>query len=145
MARMTIRVATIRDAPALAACIEAAYAVYKDRIPDLPEVSEGIAQDIEEKLVLVAIGDLGLLGGIILLEKADHLLLANVAVDPAASGQGVGRRLIARAEDEATRLGFSELRLSTHVDMPENVRFYEHLGWHTTGRAGNTVRMKKSI
>lgn len=57
----------------------------------------------------------------------------------------MGRRLIARAKDEATRLGFSELRLSTHVDMPENVRLYEHLGWQTTERAGNTVRMKKSI
>lgn len=71
MARISIRAATITDAPALAACIEAAYAVYKDRIPDLPEVSEGIAQDMEENLVLVAIGDVGLLGGIILLEKTD--------------------------------------------------------------------------
>ncbi len=37
------------------------------------------------------------------------------------------------------------LRLSTHVDMPENVRLYIHLGWEETGRTGNKVQMKKNI
>ncbi len=71
--------------------------------------------------------------------------LANLAVHPDHSGKGLGRKLIELAAREAKRQGYTELRLNTHVDMPNNVRLYEHLGWIEISRNTNTVSMKKSL
>jgi ribosomal protein S18 acetylase RimI-like enzyme len=66
--------------------------------------------------------------------QPDHLLLDNIAVRPDQQGQGLGRRLIAFAEDEARRLAFAELRLYTHEKMVENIALYTRLGFAETGR-----------
>src|SRR5712671_5720593 len=71
---------------------------------------------------------------IVLLPKLDHLLLDNIAVRPDRQGQGLGRLLIAFAEDEARRLGYAELRLYTHEKMVENIALYTRLGFVETGR-----------
>jgi GNAT superfamily N-acetyltransferase len=86
---------------------------------------------------------------IVLLPKPDHLLLDNIAVRPDHQGQGLGRQLIAFAEDEARRLGYAELRLYTHEAMTENITLYGRLGFVETGRgqkAGyNRVFMTKRL
>ena len=69
-----------------------------------------------------------------LLPKPDHLLLDNIAIRPDRQGQGLGRQLIAFAEDEARRLGYPELRLYTHEKMTENITLYGRLGFVETGR-----------
>lgn len=145
MADWQLRRAEVDDATALAGCIEAAYSAYSSRIPDLPAVTEGIADDIANHRVWVAERGRKIVGGIILIPKDDYLLLANVAVHPASSGLGLGRALMERAEAECLELGKSELRLSTHVRMPENVRLYAHLGWEETSWVGNKVLMKKVL
>jgi hypothetical protein len=38
------------------------------------------------------------------------------------------------AEKEASRRGYGELRLYTHVTMTENIAMYLALGWQETGR-----------
>jgi len=145
MADWKIRRAKLEDAPALAECIEDAYSAYTTRIADLPLVSEGLAEDIKNNHVSVAVKDHRIVGGLVLVEKKDHLVLANVAVAPKATGMGLGRAFLEHAETEAQRLGLGELQLSTHVDIPENIRLYEHLGWQETARRGNKVQMSKSI
>jgi ribosomal protein S18 acetylase RimI-like enzyme len=62
------------------------------------------------------------------------LLLDNVAVAPAAQGQGYGRALVGFAEAEARRRGHAQLRLYTHVLMTENLALYRRLGFEETGR-----------
>jgi len=47
---------------------------------------------------------------IVLLPEPDHLLLDNIAVRPDRQGRGLGRRLVAFAEDEARRRGYAEVR-----------------------------------
>ena len=69
-----------------------------------------------------------------LLEKPDHLLLDNIAVRRDRQGQGLGRQLIAFAEEEARRRGLDEIRLYTHVTMVENIALYTRLGFVETGR-----------
>jgi ribosomal protein S18 acetylase RimI-like enzyme len=64
----------------------------------------------------------------------DHLLVENVAVEPGAQRTGLGRRLMARAEDEASALGLFELRLYTNEKMAENVAWYPRLGYRETER-----------
>ena len=145
MSNWTIRRAEKKDAAALADCFGAAYSIYAPRIADLPAVSDGIEDDIERNVVWVAARDNQVIGGLVLLPKEDHVVLANVAIDPSANGAGLGRAFMDLAEAEARKLGHEKLRLSTHVDMPENVRLYEHLGWHEIGRLGNKVHMEKSL
>jgi len=71
--------------------------------------------------------------------------LANLAVHPDHGGRGMGRSLIELSEREATRQGFDKMRLNTHVDMPDNVQLYQHLGWVEVSRNGNAVSMKKHL
>jgi GNAT superfamily N-acetyltransferase len=75
-----------------------------------------------------------LIGLVVLEEHSDHLLLDNVAVSPARQGQGFGRALIAFAESEARRRGFTELRLFTHELMVENIALYGRLGFEEIER-----------
>jgi GNAT superfamily N-acetyltransferase len=66
-------------------------------------------------------------------------------VHPDHAGKGLGRAMVELAESEAAAQGYAELRLNTHVDMPENVRLYAHLGWRESGREGNRVAMMKRV
>ncbi len=140
-----IRRAKEQDAPALSRCIDAAYSIYASRITDLPAVSEGIAADIENHLVWVAETERSIVGGLVLIPEDGFALLANIAVDPKWSGRGLGRRLLELMESECRKIGIRKVRLSTHVHMPENIRFYQGLGWRESGRSGNKVHMSKSI
>ncbi len=145
MSEPTPRRANDRDADGLAACIEAAYSVYADRITDLPAVSEGIADSIRDNRVWVVEMGQQIVGGMILVPCDEFLMLENIAVRPEAAGSGLGRILIAQAEQDCRDLGLSEIRLSTHVDMPENVAIYSRLGWQETGRSRHKVHMRKLI
>ena len=65
-----------------------------------------------------------------MIEAQDQaLLIENVAVDPAFQGQGLGRRLMAFAEQYAREHGLRELRLYTNKVMVENLAFYRNLGF----------------
>lgn len=145
MPKYTVRRARAQDAGLLSDCIDAAYSVYGSRITDLPSVSDEIAQTIESSRVWIAETEDGIVGGIILIPHEEFMMLENVAVHPGSSGMGIGAALIGQAEIECLEFGLKEMRLSTHIDMPENVRLYEHLGWHETGRSGNKVLMSKKI
>jgi len=72
----------------------------------------------------------------------DHLLLDNVAVDPALHGRGLGRTLIAFAKREALRRGYREVRVYTHEAMAENLAMYPVLGWQETGRSVRARRLQ---
>lgn len=145
MTDWTIRRAEQTDAPSLTACIDAAYSIYAGKGIDLPAVSDGIAEDIRENIVWVAILKRRIVGGLVLILREDHAMLANVAVDPAAAGLGLGRTLIEQAEQEVRLRGHSRMRLTTHAKIPENLRLYTHLGWRETGRDGSKVFMEKSL
>ena len=100
-----------------------------------------------EAFVLELDGELR--GVLVLIDEADALLLDNMAVDPAAQGQGVGARLLAFAEAEAARRGYADIKLYTNQTMTENVAYYARRGYRETGRgeqAGyNRVFMRKSL
>lgn len=74
-------------------------------------------------------------GVIVLVPHADHVLVRDVAVPPAAQGRGVGTRLMRFSEVRALELGLREVRLFTNEGMVENHGFYGALGYEETGRA----------
>jgi N-acetylglutamate synthase-like GNAT family acetyltransferase len=67
-------------------------------------------------------------------ERADHLLLENVAVEPARRGEGDGRALLDFAEAEARRRGLPEIRLYTNELMGRNIALYAARGYAETER-----------
>jgi predicted kinase/GNAT superfamily N-acetyltransferase len=128
--------ATAADVPAIERLVAAAYAKYVERIGKKPgPMLDDYRARVAEGVVWVVRGEDGLAGLVVLLPAADHLLLDNIAVSPAHQGQGIGRRLIAFAEEEARRRGLPELRLYTHALMHENLRSYTRLGYEESGRA----------
>ena len=143
-----IRRAVATDVAALTICFERAWAPVLARGISLPPVSEGLAGDIDSHLVWVAqrAGQQGrrLLGGLVALADTSHLHIANLAVAPEAQGLGVSRSLLAQAERYCLMHGLKELRLSTHIEMPENVALYSHLGWRITAQDGVKVLMSKA-
>jgi galactokinase len=124
------------DAPAAAALVERAYEHYVARIGRRPSPMD------DDYLGLVSAGELWLLrddalAGVVVLRTVDeHLLVVNVAVEPDRQGEGLGRALLAFAEDEAIRRGLDELRLYTNVAMTENIALYGRLGWQEFDGSG---------
>ncbi len=130
-----IRPAVAADAARIAAIVEAAYRPYLERMDRRPApMDDDYAARIAEGLTFVLEED-GEIGGILVLEThADHLLLDNLAVDPACHSQGLGRRLLAFTEAEARRRGYGTVELFTNEVMVENIAFYRRLGYVETGR-----------
>lgn len=145
MGNWIIRRAEHRDAEALSACLDAAYAQYAARIADLPPVSADCADEIARFQVWLAEVANDVVGGLVLVPQDGFMRLANVAVHPDHRGAGLGRAFMELAEAEAREQGYVELRLNTHAKMPENIRLYGHLGWEQTARDGNKVFMKKML
>ena len=77
------------------------------------------------------------------------LMIENLAVLPALQGRGLGRRLMARAEQRAAKLGTQEIKLYTEKLMDENVNLYTWLGFEVERevdfKGGISVLMKKAI
>lgn len=141
---MNIRKALSSDTAALIDVIDRAYEIYRIELPDLPDVSAGVAEEIENGNVWVADDD-GVMGGVFLMFNPEYAVLTNIAVDPLQAGKGIGKALITRAEDECRNRSIKEFKLATHVNMPENVALYAHLGWVETSREGNKVFMSKLL
>ena len=78
---------------------------------------------------------LTLVGLLVLVGEADHLLLENVAVLPAEQGRGTGSQLLEFAENQARQLGMPEIRLYTNEAMTENLGYYRRRGYIETHRA----------
>lgn len=135
---MLIRRATAKDAPALTACIAAAYAPFFQAGLSLPPVAEGIVDDIRDHHVLVAEDRRQIVGGVVVvLGETAHL--ANLAVHPDAAGQGIGGALVAHAVRAAKDAGFDQIHLATHSQMTATQAFYRQLGWVEVGREGDKV------
>lgn len=68
---------------------------------------------------------------------------------PLSWGKGLGRSLMAHAEQVAASSGFAEIRLYINELFAENVRLYRTLGYKVDRgeafRGGSRVHMRKSI
>lgn len=132
---MSVRLANTADVPAMTRIVAAAYTKYIARIDKPPApMLDDYAAHVRSHTAWVIEEHGAVAGLIVLLPMDDHLLLDNVAVDPALHGRGVGRALMSFSEREAARRGYHELRLYTHEAMTENLAMYPALGWQETGR-----------
>ena len=133
---LTVRLAGQDDVEALCAIATAAYQPYVARIgrPPAPMTAD-YARAVASGQTWVAAQDGQVVGFVVLVDYPGYLLLENIAVLPAAQGRGVGRRLLALAEEHARGLGRSEIRLYTNEAMTENLAYYPRRGYTETHRA----------
>ena len=84
-----------------------------------------------------------------LVAQETSLLIQNVAVAPMQQRGGLGRRLMAFAEDEARRQGYAEVRLYTNEKFIASLGFYRSLGYRETHReplgGSELVHMVKAV
>ncbi|MBB3570726.1 GNAT family N-acetyltransferase [Rhizobium sp. BK491] len=80
---------------------------------------------------------------------ADHLLIENIAVSPAQQGQGIGKKLLAHAEQVAASLGVADILLYTNKRFVENVQLYLRNGYAIDReeplKDGFLVHMRKRV
>ena len=132
---MTLRPAEPGDVAALRRIAAVAYQPYVARIGRAPApMTADYAQAVRAGQTWVAVEDGQVAGFAVLVAGPGYLLLENVAVRPAAQGRGIGSRLLGLADEQARRLGLSEVRLYTNEVMTENQAIYARLGYVETGR-----------
>jgi GNAT superfamily N-acetyltransferase len=133
---MPPRLAVAADLAAMRRIVTAAYEKYVARIgkPPAPMLDD-YAAHIRDGTAWVMESEGVVAGLVVLLPRADHLLLDNIAVDPQCQGKGIGRALLDFAGHEARRQGHAEMRLYTNAAMTENLAMYPRLGWSRTGSA----------
>lgn len=130
------RPATRHDLDAVEAIVRAAYAPYVARIGREPgPMCDDYGALIERGRVHVIDHGGALRGILVLIPKADAMLVDNVAVAPAAQGRGFGRRLLAFAERMAIASGYRRIALYTNAVMTENIALYARIGYAETHRA----------
>jgi ribosomal protein S18 acetylase RimI-like enzyme len=125
-----LRPATASDAAAVADVVSAAYGHYVERIGTRPgPMRQDYERVVRDQQVTVA-EQQGTVVGVLVLRVTDEgFLIDNVAVHPSRQGAGLGRVLLALAEDEARRAGFGSIYLYTHEKMTENQELYRRIGY----------------
>lgn len=145
-----IRRASPDEAEIIAAMTTVAYTRYVPLLGRQPQPMTADYRQIlaEHPVWLLCLGDQPA-GVLVLMIATDHMLVYNVAVSPAYQKRGLGRQLLAWAEQEARQAGYTRLRLYTNELMVENIGLYRRLGYVEIAREpylGSTlVHMEKRL
>jgi GNAT superfamily N-acetyltransferase len=147
---LQLRRAGPADAAAVRALTRQAYAKWVPLIGREPKPMQAdyIAAVANHRIDLAHVGE-QLVGLIETIAETDHLLIENVAVSPAFQGRGIGRSLMAHAEQLAAAMGYGLVRLYTNQRFAENVALYLKLGWRVDREevvaVGTVVHMSKAV
>lgn len=132
---MTPRRATTADLPATLALIKSAFAFMEGRIDPPSSMHRLTVEDLAKSEVWV-IGAPPL-ACIVLTPKTDALYLGKLAVASAERGRGLARALITLAEARARELGLAALELQTRIELIENQRLFETMGFTEIARTAH--------
>jgi predicted N-acetyltransferase YhbS len=130
-----LRTAGPADARAVTALINAAYEVERFFV-DGDRTSEAeVRQYMAKGTFLVAEQDGAPIGCVYTEQRGDRGYFGLLAVDPGQHGRGVGRTLIAAAEDRFRGAGCRAVDISVVNLRTELPPFYRRLGYVETGTA----------
>lgn len=140
-----IRAATAADLTELRALIERAYRgdsakagwtheadLLGGQRTDMAALTEMLADPAQH--LLIAADDDALTGCVAVTHKPDGRgYLGLLTVDPALQAAGLGRRLIAAAEDCARDIGATAMEMTVIASRTELIAYYERRGYALTG------------
>ena len=95
------------------------------------------AKAADERLILARDDDGTLVGCLFLRPAGERFYLGKLAVRRERRGDGTGRALVRRARHLAAEEGGHELELQVRVELVENHRFFERLGFRKTGESAH--------
>lgn len=126
---LMLRRATRADLGAVEALQRAAYARNRELlgVEPMPLMTdyETVFRDYE-----IWVNDAGSIAGALILEpSADALLIWSVATDPRQQKSGLGRAMLAAAEQRARELGLGVMRLYTGTVLTHLVAWYTRNGY----------------
>lgn len=142
---MRLEAATIADLPVLHALVERAYRGETARggWSHEADLLTGPRTSVEELRSFLDAGDCllvwredGTIRACVRLVRLDEgrAYLGMLTVDPALQGEGLGKRLLAAAEDYArSELGASRMEMQVFSRRRELLSFYERRGYRPTG------------
>ena len=143
---LSIRPATPADIPSLHALIEGAYRgdsarrgwTHEADLLDGQRTDEAALAEIvadPAQTILLALDDEGLRGCVHLKPAGPGIVsLGMLAVDPARQAGGLGRALIAAAEEHAGQaMGATTIEMTVIHRRDELIAWYQRRGWRLTG------------
>jgi GNAT superfamily N-acetyltransferase len=147
---MEFRPAGPTDVPVIHELVRAAYTKWVPLIGREPlPMTADYAVAVKEHDIELLFVDHRMVGLIETMLNPDHLWIENVAISPGSQGQGLGRRLLARAEEKAAAAGRGESRLQTNGAFAANIALYTKLGYEIDKRepfmGGIAVHMSKKL
>ncbi len=141
-----IRQGTEADCTAVLVVLQAAFGAYRDLDPPsgvTRETVDALREKVVQETLWVAEvdDDSETTSGHIVAcvftkphqQYADALYFGRLAVLPAYQRQGIARRLIAVVEQQAREQGFRRVVLGVRIALPDNVRYYQSLGYDIVG------------
>jgi ribosomal protein S18 acetylase RimI-like enzyme len=147
---LLVRRALAHEAARVREIVRAAYSKWIPVIGREPTpMTADFNQAIREHDVDLAIIGENIVGLIETWQRADHLWIENIAVDPCRQGMGIGRALLEQVKYKAAQAGLAEIRLQTNEAFAANVKLYEKFGYQIDRRepfrGGTTVFMSKKL
>lgn len=147
-----VRLAVPADAPLLPAIERAAGDIFRT-LPDLAWMADGDVMSAEQHLDFirqgtcwVAVdGDDQPVGFLDTQYVGDAAHIWEISVQPDLHGQGIGRALMAAAEQHAVGLGLAALTLTTFRAVAWNEGFYRGLGFAVLTQGECDARLTKIL
>jgi ribosomal protein S18 acetylase RimI-like enzyme len=130
-----IRKASLEDVEAISAVTDAAYSRYIPLIGRKPQpMTADYSKMVVENSIWLLSGGNQLVGVLVLIYEPDNILIYSVAIKPEYQKQGLGRRLLAWAEQQAIQDGYKSIRLYTNERFKDNILLYHQLGYQETSK-----------
>jgi len=131
---IAIRTAGSDDVPRIVALLNAAFAMERDFVDRDRTSAEEITNYLGTGNFHVVDGDDGALAACMYLEpRGDRLYLGMLAVNPAQQKRGLGRLMMAAAEQQAAQLGCRAIDIRIVDRRTELPPFYRALGFVDNG------------
>lgn len=116
---------------------QAAFAPFRRLDPPSGAASESLADVIDD--LSAGGGAIAEQGGEAVgclrwqLKPEGDIHVRRVAIDPERQRRGIGRALMVWAEDHARRIGGGAVTVDVRLALPDNLAFFQHLGYAITG------------
>ncbi len=139
-----IEKATLNDVPALDALVNSAYrgqsskkgwTTEADLLGGIRTNEAGLAESIakENTMILKYVENDKIIGCMLLEQFSNALYLGMLTVSPTLQGGGIGKKLLAKAEEVAVALQLPKISMTVVSVRNELIDWYERHGYQRTG------------